>query len=760
MAKSKKLLIATVVIELILFIGVAVSWITDSQLDQEMEYVVSGLETTELTDWKMEYSEERSTDISILEVNYGTVSSGIYKIEVNYSVDQDQHVWIVTDGYSIPEELEGVILDHRKHTATYYITNKTKAENFTVRFMYDGGQQYEVNSIHLYKSKRGYMKSFLEIFVLFSILEIAIYLYNHKRDAFKKLILLGVISVIGCLPLLVKGINIGHDFTYHYARIEGIYRELMAGNFPVYFQSIWCDGYGSPVSMYYGDWMLYLPAGLRLFGFDFVIAYKIFIFVVTFFTALIAKFSFNKIFKDERIALLLAFVYVVAPYRLIDIYVRTAVGEYSALMFMPLVIAGYYGIMEQSALSNNVRRKIFNFDRDTVTKINMLAIGMAGLVTCHMLSTEITVFILVACTIIFIRRLSFVKIRAFIAAILEFISMSCFFLVPFVDAYLHNDLEINHTVSEKSYIQYAGIQIGELFAFFKDIFGEGQSYNYGLERMQLSLGLLLTVTIILAIIIIVKRKANLRLKIFTCLTLFTVFMATDVFPWNFLVCYTHIGQILASIQFPWRFLTYATAFAVIVLGDVILVGINFIKEKDFIIRIDAKKVISIAIIVVSGVEILSFNSKYIDGYEPLYSASQVIDTRSPAEYLRYDTDQYAFVWEVTGTNAECVEVGRNGSKMAIYCSTGSKGGTVTVPMQNVIGFTAVDTEGNTFDIVDGENNEIMIELPANYEGTITVKFTPYWYWLAAFVYSLLFILGYIIIVIKNNFKRTKGQIDE
>ena len=72
------------------------------------------------------------------------------------------------------------------------------------------------------------------------------------------------------------------------------------------------EGYGYPVSVYYGDFLLYFPALLRLCGVPVVAAYKIFVALVNLGTGLLALYSFRKIFGDDRVALVCAAAYLTA----------------------------------------------------------------------------------------------------------------------------------------------------------------------------------------------------------------------------------------------------------------------------------------------------------------------------------------------------------------------------------------------------------------------------------------------------------------
>ena len=74
----------------------------------------------------------------------------------------------------------------------------------------------------------------------------------------KKVLWLVFIVALVCLPLAAPGIEgrWGQDLGFHLMRIEGIAEGLENGVFPVKMQGLWMEGYGYPVSVYYGDFLL------------------------------------------------------------------------------------------------------------------------------------------------------------------------------------------------------------------------------------------------------------------------------------------------------------------------------------------------------------------------------------------------------------------------------------------------------------------------------------------------------------------------
>ena len=71
---------------------------------------------------------------------------------------------------------------------------------------------------------------------------------NHIRAG------LGIVVLLVSLPMILPGIEgrFGQDLGFHLMRIEGLAAELQNGVFPIKIESLWVEGYGYPVSGYYG----------------------------------------------------------------------------------------------------------------------------------------------------------------------------------------------------------------------------------------------------------------------------------------------------------------------------------------------------------------------------------------------------------------------------------------------------------------------------------------------------------------------------
>ena len=287
----------------------------------------------------------------------------------------------------------------------------------------------------------------------------------------KKVLWLVFIVALVCLPLAAPGIEgrWGQDLGFHLMRIEGIAEGLENGVFPVKMQGLWMEGYGYPVSVYYGDFLLYIPALLRLCGVPVVAAYKIFVALVNLGTGLLALYSFRKIFGDDRVALVCAAAYLTAGYRLLNLYVRAAAGEYCAMMFLPLLAAAVWEIYRGKPAGI----------RERFSMATLLALALSGLIGTHLLTTEMAGVVLLIVGLIFWKRTFSREVFPTLAlACGETALLNLYFLVPFLDYYLHVPVYLNRVMEGVKQIQEDGASLFQLLAFWASPFQRGDASTH------------------------------------------------------------------------------------------------------------------------------------------------------------------------------------------------------------------------------------------------------------------------------------------
>ena len=111
-----------------------------------------------------------------------------------------------------------------------------------------------------------------------------------------------------------------------------------------------------------------------------------------------------------------------------------AVGEGSAYTFLPLVVYGIYLVFEKDVE-----------DREFHKSWIILGLGYAGLIQTHVLTCEITALFTVLFCLIYIRRVfTWPRFRQLASGAFFALGLSLWYLVPFVDYYLTQDVRIRH----------------------------------------------------------------------------------------------------------------------------------------------------------------------------------------------------------------------------------------------------------------------------------------------------------------------------
>lgn len=165
-----------------------------------------------------------------------------------------------------------------------------------------------------------------------------------------------LLIIISCLPLVgifsTSELLHTHDGSAHLARIPAYYKAIRDGEFPVRWAGDLNFGYGMPLF----DFMYQVPYAIATFlitiGFHLVTAYKITL-AASYLLAGITMFAFAyEFFEDKRKALWVTIFYQFAPFRLIELLVRGALGEVYTYAFFPLVLFGMIKLWKRPTYGN------------------------------------------------------------------------------------------------------------------------------------------------------------------------------------------------------------------------------------------------------------------------------------------------------------------------------------------------------------------------------------------------------------------------
>jgi hypothetical protein len=110
-------------------------------------------------------------------------------------------------------------------------------------------------------------------------------------------------------------------------------------------------GHGYPFFNIYGPLSTYVGEAFHLLGLGFVDAVKV-VFALSIVGSGLAMYGFVKQVMGRQAGLVAAVAYMVIPYRLVDVYVRAALAESVAYVFVPLVLWGVWSTLHRPRLAN------------------------------------------------------------------------------------------------------------------------------------------------------------------------------------------------------------------------------------------------------------------------------------------------------------------------------------------------------------------------------------------------------------------------
>lgn len=570
---------------------------------------------------------------------------------------------------------------------------------------------------------------------------------KHKKRA-TLIWWIAAIVFLCSLPLFLPGMEgrSGQDLGFHLMRIEGIAHELKNGVFPVKMQSLWMEGYGYPVSVYYGDILLYLPAVFRLLGADVLLSYKLFVVFVNLGTAILSFFSFRCMSGDDKradaIGLICTAAYMSAGYRFLNLYVRSAVGEYCAMMFLPVVAAAVWSIYRKAPEKQSLFKGRM---KDSL----ILAAGLTGLIGTHLLTTEITAFLLLVTGIVFWKKTFSRSVFPVLAlAFGETVLLNLYFLIPFLDYYTSVTVYLNKAMAKTQSIQEKGAKLEQLLAFWESPFQQADRSTELLATPGPLLLFALAGVLLLLIAGSVRylaghagKKTVLPGRRTLCcgaVSLVLLTAATRYFLWDLLARAGAVGQMLAQIQFPWRCVGPAVLFLTLMLGSM-LCDISRYAEAPGKRRFFAGALVLAMVLCCVGAVIFAVN--YKNGYQPVfYSRTEDLNTYDMGmiEYLPYKTQRDELSGEVAVVSGagEAYLTERKGTTLSVWTKAEETDLTVRFPVLSYPGYHVVDSRGNEYNIRDGKNHEIQVTFPAGFEGTVTLYFQEPWYWHLGEVISL------------------------
>ncbi len=681
---------------------------------------------------------------------------GSYRVSIVYSTDDADQKYAFTSEY----RLDSVVTGHNGNripmdsgSVEHSFFSPIRADEFQVHVDYSGSGYLFVESITI--SETNAWKNILLFYVLlFSLFIDGIILcyrglpeYSRRRARVTWAALIGLVLFVS-IPVMNFFMLRGDDLLFHLNRIEGIKTSLLAGQFPNRVSTHWNKGYGYASAVLYGEAFLYIPALLRIMGFSVQGAYKLYVVLINLATVIVAYYSFRKVFHNDKAALAGTMVYALAPYRLVCIYMRAAVGEYTAMLFFPLIFCGLMQIY-------------FENTQDDSYKYNCipLILGFTGIIQSHVISSVIAAGFTALFCLVFIRR-TFCPARLIrmIKAAAGVILLNLWFLVPFLDYFHLGYTKRPDVTGILGRMNSHGAFLSQMFTLFQR--GAARAYTTieGMgttDERNYALGGLAFAAAFYFLYRLYHGKTQSKIaKIGDCSLAFAMlsgFMCTIWFPWSFFQQMNGLFRfVVKNIQFPWRFMGVTCLFLTV---TTICLVCLLESEKD-------KRLYYAILVLIGGFFIVSADY-YMYDYTQTAELHRYEDEAQVAtteigvgEYLPGDTPEN-FLDNTESIPGDGVEVSGEcnmGDGRTVTCrNTGEEDACIDLPLLPYRGYVCRDEEtGEKLKIQLDIPGKVRVMVPAGYTGTFYVKYEEPWYWRAAEVISLLtFLTGAVWAVVKR-----------
>ena len=671
----------------------------------------------------------------ILQTPPMTLPKGHYKVTLDYryvpsvwegGVERRSCVYFASyDAGTVTGEKPCVNVKKQQDTLTLNVSDYSE----TVRLVaHNDGGIFTLGTVHIEQDMlyagacvAGWLLLFvlLDAFLLLTVPGSPVRLADAELCAC--LWVLCAVAVLTCAPAMTNsGALQGADWSFHLSRIEGIAQGLREGQFPVRVYSIAKDGYGYAPSLFYGELLLYFPAVLRLLGMSVQGAYHTYLLALQLLTAGIAFFSLRQIFRHNKTALVGSVLYMLSTYHLYKIYWLSAVGEYTAMAFLPLIPAALYELYGERPLT---RKRLRRACAELVAAFGML-------LQVHLLSLEMAVLATaVFCLMRFRRTFSKAVFFTWLKAAVLTVLLNLWFLVPFLTLMLSGDYNNMYTGSAENggqIVKNSGLRIAELFGWQKN------HNNLGPELLAGGFVLLWCWLTLRA-----KEepqqpeRRSIRLGLWAAgVAALACWMSTNTFPWQAVGRIPVVGRILVAIQFPGRYLSLATVLLVLAA----MCGLAALRQVGY------ARPVAVLLVGVSVFGAALFfrdqqsEAAYLgDGGQLMYSEYKKFNMGWYFDglYLPDGASETQNGYESTAqvTTVEITSVEQENGVTTLTCTeTSGQDQHAELPLLYYPGYTVTEGPGTAFKTVNGL---VGVTVPANYSGTIRVAFREPKRWLLA-----------------------------
>ena len=547
--------------------------------------------------------------------------------------------------------------------------------------------------------------------------------YCKKKEIINYILII-IASIIISIPLANKSLNIYRDDgIQHICRIIGTEQTLADKQFLPMIMSNLCNNFGYSWNIFYSPLTAYMSVMFRIFNFSYVNCLKLCMFVIVLLSGLTMYKLTLRITKNKKLATLASIIYILAPYRITDMYIRTALAELASFIFIPIVFEGLYIIV-------NEEKKSYK-----------LALGAAGLILTHQVIAMYTAIICFVYLIVFFKKLKSKTVLKNIGVNLSFcLLMTSFYWVGLLQHYFSTSYEV---------FVPGRMEREELLIFYKAKFSQ-LFITSSEQTMIYAIGLLSVIGLVLTPIAYKKIPEEYKktYMFFLIAGIVLIGMTLKIFPFE------KLPQALTMLQFTFRLFTFTSFFFAFVVATNFAILIKNFKTLDIVVLLT----ISILLLVPYKSK-LDFNlqeneERLINGVRVTENTGRVHAGMASMEYLptkafknlKYIANRKDEVIVLDNNEAVISDYTKQSSNMNCKISNINKETTIELPYIYYLGYR-VYADGQEITYTESDNGFIQINIAK--DSQIKVKYLGTNEMLISYAVSIISFATIIVLNHKN-----------
>lgn len=364
-----------------------------------------------------------------------------------------------------------------------------------------------------------------------------------------------IISLLPLFNLTHFGLPITHDGKDHVARIANFYQSISEGNIIPRWAGNLNWGYGHPVLMFLYPLPSYVGSVFHALGFSLVDSVKL-VFSIGYVASVLTMYWFASYRFGIPAGILAAVLYGFAPYRFVDMYVRGAIGEHVAFIFLPLILLGLWR-----------------------SSVGFIALSMALLLLSHNAVSLMMLPVIGLCMgylLIFEKKQKWKFVINSLSGLVLGFMLSAFFWLP---AFIEGKYTLRDIVTK-----------GEFSTRFVNFFDFiNPSWGYGtVHEISKFLGfshIIVLLTALFLLHLMPKPSKILTVSIVFLTALYLILMTP------FAASLWQMITLLQKFQFPWRFL-HMTTFLIPIIAALVVSHIRIKRRMIMVIVLSAISILS------------------------------------------------------------------------------------------------------------------------------------------------------------------------